>query len=205
MSRNRITSRDRIIFTTPIAWTIPEQIANVGRLLLAVCWTFAWGALRWARRPEFAYSLSLGRTMAFAWGARESPKPMRCESCGWAGPLRWAKHVYSSWMDESEPVTECPPVRARQHSAGVRAEGVALVIQTTAVLTRDMRSFDRWKQQHPGMAAGAVPICTCIDAAAHAGRSFTCVVFHEAPEMSWAQVEAIWERVTRQGGPEWCV
>lgn len=37
--------------------------------------------------------------------------PVRCEDCGWAGPLRWACHTYRGGFyddDDVEPSDECP-------------------------------------------------------------------------------------------------
>ena len=44
------------------------------------------------------------------WGRRESPEPVRCEMCGWAGMRRWAIHGYQDdgSGQDVEPVDECP-------------------------------------------------------------------------------------------------
>lgn len=43
------------------------------------------------------------------WGRRESPEAIRCEECGWGGPLRWAVHTYQGdGCGDVEPVDECP-------------------------------------------------------------------------------------------------
>jgi hypothetical protein len=76
------------------------------RFLIAITWTGAWGAWRWATAwPRNPWR----RRMAWMWGRHESPTPVWCDQCGWLGPRRWTKHTY--WPDgcgDVEPVDECP-------------------------------------------------------------------------------------------------
>ena len=85
---------------------------NTLRLILAVPWTLLWGTLRWARylcRLPGHYRPRNCRRAAFSWGRHDSPKAVRCERCGWAGPLRWTRHTYGPvGNDDVEPVDECP-------------------------------------------------------------------------------------------------
>lgn len=72
------------------------RLRRLPAYLLAVVWTFAWGLWRF-----FAWQRGLWRS-AHVWGRRESPQPLVCRGCGWAGPRRWAQHVYGGdehWCD----------------------------------------------------------------------------------------------------------
>jgi hypothetical protein len=84
-------------------------ILNLLRLILAVAWTLAWGAVRWLKYLRSYPGWPRRVQLAFRWGRRESPKAVRCQECGWTGPLRWAIHSYeASGDDDVEPVDRCP-------------------------------------------------------------------------------------------------
>lgn len=91
-----ITVRSRTI-----SWRLDDSIENLFRFLLAAVWMFLWGTWRWLyMRPRY---------IAFLWGRHESPEAVLCESCGWAGPLRWAVHTYrAAGDDDVEGIDECP-------------------------------------------------------------------------------------------------
>lgn len=38
--------------------------------------------------------------------------PVSC-GCGWRGPVRWLYHTYHGYLDDWEPVSECPECGAR--------------------------------------------------------------------------------------------
>ncbi len=44
------------------------------------------------------------------WSRRDSPEPVRCDDCGWAGMRRWAIHGYTDdgSGQDVEPTDECP-------------------------------------------------------------------------------------------------
>ena len=95
--------------------TLAENVANVARLILSTAWTLIWGTARWwwyslcsALELQFAPIWGFNRTVAFAWGRRDSPKPVICV-CGWVGPMRWLIHTYADdGCGDVEPVDECP-------------------------------------------------------------------------------------------------
>ena len=70
-------------------------------------WFFAWG---WTQAWGWWRITRLGHVPgAWMWGRYESPEPIFCPRCLWAGPTRWTVHTYSaSWDDDVEPVDECP-------------------------------------------------------------------------------------------------
>lgn len=73
------------------------------RYYFALCWMFAWFIWRRITDPtgEPAWQAM--------WGRHESPEPVMCECCLWAGPRRWVIHGYQSDGDgDVEPVDECP-------------------------------------------------------------------------------------------------
>jgi hypothetical protein len=72
--------------------------------VLAWAWTLIWRSWRmwqWYRTKHF--NLKYGWGLSNYWGRRESPEPVRCIDCGWAGPRRWAYH--------SDLYDECPKCR----------------------------------------------------------------------------------------------
>jgi hypothetical protein len=75
------------------------------RWMFALIWTVIWGNWRAIRnRGEDFYP-----AWAFAWGRHDSPEPVVCPRCLWAGPRRWLYHGYGSCGDDDvEPVDECP-------------------------------------------------------------------------------------------------
>lgn len=47
-------------------------------------------------------------------GRRIDWMPVRCEECGWMGPLRWCYHGYAACGDDDvEPQDECPRCYSR--------------------------------------------------------------------------------------------
>jgi hypothetical protein len=88
---------------------------NILRLIVAVLWTLFWGTDRWLRYESRHSEFKMGRREAFMWGRRESPKAMRCEDCGWIGPLRWAVHTYrNDGCGDVEGVDLCPRCNAEE-------------------------------------------------------------------------------------------
>jgi len=88
--------------------------------LLAVVWTLAWGwcrvareilrhVTRWGDMAGCTAPIRAHMRWAWMWGRHDSPEPVECFECGWAGPRRWAVHTYypDGW-DDVEPVDECP-------------------------------------------------------------------------------------------------
>jgi len=96
-----------------LPWSRQDNIANTGRLLAALVWTFAWGTARWVWYSIPCGGMHAGRGLrrrrdAFSWGRRDSPKAVWCP-CGWVGPLRWMIHTYGpDGCGDVEPVDECP-------------------------------------------------------------------------------------------------
>ena len=84
-------------------WTFTENVANLVRLFLAICWTSAWLTARCIRHPRWSTKWNA------LWNCRVSPRPYRCTDCGWAGPLRWATHTYErAGDDDISGVSLCP-------------------------------------------------------------------------------------------------
>ena len=82
---------------------------NPLRLVAATLWTLLWGTGRWLKYIYSRPGWRCRREWAFMWGRWESPKPVRCRDCGWAGPLRWSIHTYqAAGWDDVEPVDRCP-------------------------------------------------------------------------------------------------
>jgi len=76
---------------------IPNPVVNHLRWSLAVVWTFLWSNWR----------LATGDIPC--WGRHESPQPVCCDVCGWAGPMRWLLHGYEDdQYGDVEPVDYCP-------------------------------------------------------------------------------------------------
>uniref|UniRef100_A0A6M3LT36 Uncharacterized protein n=1 Tax=viral metagenome TaxID=1070528 RepID=A0A6M3LT36_9ZZZZ len=65
-------------------------------------WYHLWGTYRLHINHErFPY--------CYLWGRHDSPEPIRCKRCGWAGAIKWLKHDYEyDGFDDVEPVDECP-------------------------------------------------------------------------------------------------
>jgi len=86
---------------------------NLLRVIVAAAWTWCWGTARWMKCTSRLHGWWRSRQLAFTWGRRESPKAMRCQECGWTGPLRWAAHTYeAAGWDDVEPVDRCPSCHA---------------------------------------------------------------------------------------------
>jgi hypothetical protein len=82
---------------------------NFLRLVVSGFWTLLWGMARWLKYMRTLRGWGCRRQWAFMWGQCESPKAVRCQECGWAGPLRWAIHTYqAAGWDDVEPVDRCP-------------------------------------------------------------------------------------------------
>jgi hypothetical protein len=72
------------------------------RYQYAHVWYHLWGAYRrYVMRDRFPY--------CYLWGRHDSPEPIRCERCGWAGAVRWLVHTYEDdGFGDVSPVDECP-------------------------------------------------------------------------------------------------
>ena len=90
------------VYSQTPRWTLLENAANVTRLLTAVAWTAAWGAGRFLKlsldRPDYLFRDI--RSSAFGWKSRNSPKPVTCGRCGWAGAERWVFRAIRPWQDD---------------------------------------------------------------------------------------------------------
>lgn len=69
------------------------------RWVFAWVWTQLWGIGLTIRYREF-------NGWHWMWGRRESPEPIICTRCLWAGAQRWCVHTY--YGEDSEAVDECP-------------------------------------------------------------------------------------------------
>lgn len=80
-------------------------------------WTRAWAFARLIR--VFIWRITgkevsrYWRAYVFGWGRHDSPEPVMCPRCLWAGPVRWLAHGYSGVSVgeddyDVEPTDECP-------------------------------------------------------------------------------------------------
>jgi hypothetical protein len=72
------------------------------RWSVAWLWTLVWGWSRWLRWRHQPY----GAMVAWMWGRHDSPEPVMCHYCLWAGATRECYHGYQG--EESEAVDCCP-------------------------------------------------------------------------------------------------
>ena len=77
--------------------------------LFAIILTFLWG--NWNR-----YVKGEPKKIAFMWGRRISPEPIKCSNCRWKGMVRQLVHTYESdgenfGYSDVVPVDECPRCR----------------------------------------------------------------------------------------------
>lgn len=71
--------------------------------------THLWGNWRLYTLKGLHNNYGYTKTLCFLWGRRESPEPIRCKDCGWAGMVRWLVHTYEyDGFDDVEPVDYCP-------------------------------------------------------------------------------------------------
>ena len=81
-------------------YRLQDRILLPWRLLrwfIAWLWTWGWGWSRYIQHRE---------PWAFMWGRHESPEPVMCPYCLWAGSQRECYHGYQG--EESEAVDSCP-------------------------------------------------------------------------------------------------
>ncbi len=84
---------------------IPWWMLRYGFALVV---TYVWGVWRFIRLRNKVERHWL-KFAAFGWGRRESPEPIMCRCCLWAGMVRWTVHTYTACgEDDVEPVDECP-------------------------------------------------------------------------------------------------
>jgi len=77
-------------------------VKDLIRYLFALILTFLWG--NWNR-----YVKGEPKKIAFMWGRRISPEPIKCSNCRWKGMVRQLKHEYESdGFGDTVPVDECP-------------------------------------------------------------------------------------------------
>lgn len=75
------------------------------RWVFAWLWTQAWGRYRILQLPRGEWN----RITCWMWGRWESPEPVMCPYCLWAGPERWLYHGYAACGDDDvEPMDYCP-------------------------------------------------------------------------------------------------
>jgi len=61
--------------------------------LLAWLWMQLWGWARFMHYREVRRdTIAQAKAWSFLWNRRESPEPVACSYCGWAGPRRRALH-----------------------------------------------------------------------------------------------------------------
>ena len=98
------------------------QIYYSMQFLKAIIFTFLWGNWRWItpilKNLRTHLNLTkqerqLRKKFCFMWGRYESPEPIRCSECGWAGSIRNLIHTYEGYQldgDEPDvdPVDKCP-------------------------------------------------------------------------------------------------
>jgi hypothetical protein len=68
------------------------------------------GNWRWITFFCYGVKTPKRRNICFMWGRHNSPEPIRCDRCGWAGMVRWLIHTYQDdgTGEDVEPVDECP-------------------------------------------------------------------------------------------------
>lgn len=81
---------------------------NILRHILAIIWTAAWGEYRYYRLRSQGLSNEMASTIAYLWGRREDPHPVKCENCGWRGPYRWLIHGYQWEHTDVDLIDSCP-------------------------------------------------------------------------------------------------